>query len=216
MLPWLEQGGLYCLVNTRGGSEYGTEWYQAGTLARKQNVFDDFIAAGEFLISQGLSSAPRLAIRGGSNGGLLVAACMLQRSELFGAVVCQVPVLDMFRYHRFTIGRYWVSDYGNAEESPEHFEFLRKYSPLHNVMAETNYPPILITTADHDDRVVPAHAKKFAATLQANNPGNLTLLRVDTDAGHGRGKPLSKVIDEMADIYSFLARSLQIDWDLGD
>lgn len=212
LLPWLEQGGLYCLVNTRGGFEYGTPWYQAGTLERKQNVFDDFISAGEHLIEQGWTSAHKLAIRGGSNGGLLVGACMLQKPELFGAVVCQVPVLDMLRYHQFTIGRYWVSDYGNAEENPEHFHFLIKYSPLHNIKSQTDYPPILITTADHDDRVVPAHAYKFAATLQAQNPQNQTLLRVDTDAGHGRGKPLSKVIEEMADIYCFLAQTLKITW----
>jgi prolyl oligopeptidase len=212
LLPWLEQGGLYCLVNLRGGSEYGTEWYQQGTLERKQNVFDDFIHAGKYLIAEGLTSPAKLAIRGGSNGGLLVGACVLQAPELFGAVVCQVPVLDMLRYHRFTIGRYWVSDYGNGEENPEHFEFLIKYSPLHNVRAGSSYPPILITSADHDDRVVPAHAKKFAATLQAETPQNLALLRVDTDAGHGRGKPLSKVIEEMSDIYTFLARTLKIDW----
>ncbi|HEY9844268.1 MAG TPA: prolyl oligopeptidase family serine peptidase [Candidatus Obscuribacterales bacterium] len=211
LLPWLEQGGVYCLVNTRGGSEYGTEWYQAGTLERKQNVFDDFLAAGAYLVEQGLTSPARLAIRGGSNGGLLVAACMLQRPQLFGAVVCQVPVLDMLRYHRFTIGRYWVSDYGNAEEDPEHFAFLMRYSPLHNVKPEVDYPPILITSADHDDRVVPAHAKKFAATLQTN-AANLSLLRVDTDAGHGRGKPLAKVMEEMADIYAFLAQALGMVW----
>lgn len=212
LLPWLEQGNIYCLVNLRGGSEYGTEWYQAGTLERKQNVFDDFIYAGKHLVSEGLTSPQKLAIRGGSNGGLLVGACMLQAPELFGAAVCQVPVLDMLRYHRFTIGRYWVTDYGNAEENAEQFEYMIKYSPLHNVKPETHYPPVLITSADHDDRVVPAHAKKFAATLQADNPDNLTLLRVDTDAGHGRGKPLSKVMEEMADIYTFLARTLQIDW----
>ncbi len=212
LLPWIEQGHIYCLVNLRGGSEYGTEWYQAGTLERKQNVFDDFIYAGKHLISEGLTSPQKLAIRGGSNGGLLVGACMLQAPDIFGAAICQVPVLDMLRYHRFTIGRYWVTDYGNAEENPEHFAFMMKYSPLHNVKAATHYPPVLITSADHDDRVVPAHAKKFAATLQAVNPDNLTLLRVDTDAGHGKGKPLSKVIEEMADIYNFLAQTLQINW----
>lgn len=212
LLPWLERGGIYCLVNMRGGSEYGTEWYQAGTLERKQNVFDDFIAAGDHLVAKGLTSPGKLAIRGGSNGGLLVGACMLQRPDLFGAAICQVPVLDMLRYHRFTIGRYWATDYGNAEENPEHFQFLLKYSPLHNVKVNAAYPPVLITSADHDDRVVPAHAKKFAATLQYGNPHNIILLRVDTDAGHGRGKPLAKVIEEMADIYTFLARTLELNW----
>lgn len=205
ILPWLEQGGVYCQVNTRGGFEYGLEWYLAGTLKRKQNVFDDFIAAAEWLLEQNITSPRRLAIRGGSNGGLLVAACMLQRPDLFGAVICQVPVLDMLRYHRFTIGRYWISDYGNAEASPEHFQFLYAYSPLHNVKGGVIYPPILLTTADHDDRVVPSHAKKFAATLQHVSHGhNLVLLRVDTDAGHGQGKPLHKTLEEMADIYAFL------------
>lgn len=213
LLPWLEQGNTYCLVNLRGGYEYGTAWYEAGTLARKQNVFDDFQAAGDYLIKQGWTSPAKLAIRGGSNGGLLVGACMLQRPDLFGAVVCQVPVLDMLRYHRFTIGRYWVSDYGNADTDPEHFKFLYAYSPLHNVKAGVKYPDVLITSADHDDRVVPAHAKKFAATLQAASTGeNLVLLRVDTDAGHGAGKPLSKVLEEQADIYTFLGQTLAFDW----
>ncbi|PIQ24114.1 S9 family peptidase [bacterium (Candidatus Blackallbacteria) CG17_big_fil_post_rev_8_21_14_2_50_48_46] len=205
LLPWLEQGGIYCQVNTRGGFEYGVEWYKAGTLERKQNVFDDFISAGEWLIANNYTSPQKLAIRGGSNGGLLVGACMLQRPDLFGAVVCQVPVLDMLRYHRFTIGRYWVTDYGNAEARVEDFNFLYAYSPLHNVKGGVIYPPVLITSADHDDRVVPSHAKKFAATLQhASHGHNLVLLRVDTDAGHGRGKPLSKTLEEMSDIYAFL------------
>ena len=207
LLPWLESGGIYCQVNLRGGFEYGVDWYQAGTLERKQNVFDDFIAAGEYLCSQNYTSPKHLAIRGGSNGGLLVGACMLQRPDLFGAVVCQVPVLDMLRYHRFTIGRYWVSDYGNAEASATDFEYLYAYSPLHNVKGGLVYPPVLITSADHDDRVVPSHAKKFAATLQyASHGQNLVLLRVDTDAGHGRGKPLNKSLEEMADIYAFLLK----------
>ncbi len=213
LLPWLEQGNTYCLVNLRGGYEYGTAWYEAGTLERKQNVFDDFQAAGDYLVKQGWTSPEKLAIRGGSNGGLLVGACMLQRPDLFGVAVCQVPVLDMLRYHRFTIGRYWVSDYGNAETDPEHFKFMYAYSPLHNVKANVKYPDVLITTADHDDRVVPAHAKKFAATLQAHSAGdNLILLRVDTDAGHGAGKPTSKVLEEFADIYTFLGRTLDFAW----
>jgi prolyl oligopeptidase len=208
LLPWLEQGGIYAHVNLRGGSEYGTEWYQAGTLERKQNVFDDFIAAGEWLVAQQWTQPRYLAIRGGSNGGLLVAACMVQRPDLFGAVLCQVPVIDMLRYHRFTIGRYWISDYGNAE-NPDQFPYMYAYSPLHNVKAGAAYPPVLITTADHDDRVVPAHAKKFAATLQAANPQNLTLLRVETAAGHGAGKPLAKVTEEYADLYAFLFHVMQ-------
>ncbi|MBF2053565.1 MAG: S9 family peptidase [Candidatus Sericytochromatia bacterium] len=212
LIPWLEQGGIYCQVNTRGGSEYGTDWYRAGTLAQKQNVFDDFQAAARYLIAEGITRPDQLAIRGGSNGGLLVAACMLQAPELFGAVVCQVPVLDMLRYHRFTIGRYWASDYGNAETDPEHFAFLKAYSPLHNVKSQQVYPPVLITSADHDDRVVPAHAKKFAATVQSLSPESVTLLRVDTDAGHGAGKPLSKSLEEFADIYTFLIQALQLNW----
>lgn len=213
LLPWLEQGNTYCLVNLRGGYEYGTTWYEAGTLAQKQNVFDDFQAAGEHLVAQGWTSPAKLAIRGGSNGGLLVGACMLQRPDLFGAVVCQVPVLDMLRYHRFTIGRYWVSDYGNAETNPEHFKFMYAYSPLHNVKAGVKYPDVLITSADHDDRVVPAHAKKFTATLQEKSAGeNLVLLRVDTEAGHGAGKPMSKVLEEQADIYTFLSKTLGFSW----
>lgn len=205
LLPWLERGGVYCLVNTRGGSEYGTEWYQAGTLERKQNVFDDFQAAADHLLQAGWVAPGKIAIRGGSNGGLLVAACMLQRPELYGAVICQVPVIDMLRYHRFTIGRYWVSDYGNAETNPEQFRFMYAYSPLHNIQSGKLYPPVLITSADHDDRVVPAHAKKFAATLQREaDPHHPVLLRVDTDAGHGAGKPMSKLLEEMADIYTFL------------
>lgn len=208
-LPFLDAGGIYAQVNLRGGNEYGTAWYEAGTLERKQNVFDDFIAAGEWLIQQGYTQPAKLAIRGGSNGGLLVGACMTQRPDLFGAVVCQVPVLDMLRYHRFTIGRYWVSDYGNAETQPAHFKFMYAYSPLHNIRANVVYPPVLVTTGDHDDRVVPAHAKKFVATLQALHQGNaLILLRVDMDAGHGRGKPMLKQIEEATDIMTFLFKTL--------
>jgi prolyl oligopeptidase len=210
-LLWLEMGGVYVVANIRGGEEYGEEWHQEGILGNKQNVFDDFIAAAEYLIAEGWTSTPKLLISGASNGGLLVAACMTQRPELFGAVVCRVPVADMLRYHKFTIGRYWVSDYGNAEENPEHFEFLYKYSPLHNVVEGTTYPPTLITSADTDDRVVPAHAKKFAATLQAADSGhNPILLRVETKAGHGGGKPMTKVIDEYADVYSFVFKTMGI------
>lgn len=204
-LAWLENGGVYAAANLRGGGEYGEEWHQAGVLDRKQNVFDDFIAAGEWLIANKYTSSRRLAINGGSNGGLLVAACEVQRPDLFGAVVCQVPVIDMLRYHRFTVGRYWISDYGNAEASPEAFKFLYAYSPLHNVREGVAYPPTLILAADTDDRVVPAHAKKFAATLQAANGGdNPILLHIEMKAGHGLGKPTAKVIEERSDILAFL------------
>jgi len=203
-IVWLENGGVLAVPNLRGGGEYGEEWHQAGTLARKQNVFDDFIAAAEWLCANRYTNPRKLAINGGSNGGLLVAACMVQRPELFGAVICQVPVIDMLRYHKFTVGRYWVSDYGNADK-PEDFNFLRAYSPLHNVKPGVAYPPTLITTADTDDRVVPAHAKKFAATLQAAQAGlHPILIRIETKAGHGGGKPTSKQIEEAADIYAFL------------
>ena len=204
-LVWLEQGGVLAIPNLRGGNEYGEAWHHAGMLEKKQNVFDDFIAAAEWLIDNGYANESRLAIMGRSNGGLLVAACMVQRPDLFGAVVCGVPVADMLRYHRFTAGRYWTGEYGNAEENADHFRFLYAYSPLHNVQPETEYPPILITTADTDDRVVPLHAKKLAATLQAAGGGaNPVLLRVETEAGHGLGKPTSKAIEELADILAFL------------
>lgn len=202
---WLENGGVFVIANIRGGGEYGEGWHQSGMLDKKQNVFDDFIAAAEWLIKNEYTNPSKLAIRGGSNGGLLVAACMVQRPELFGAVVCQVPVIDMLRYHNFTVGRYWVPEYGNAETNLEHFKFLYAYSPLHNVQEGVIYPPTLITAADTDDRVVPAHAKKFAATLQLADAGkNPILLRVETKAGHGGGKPTSKVIEELSDIYAFL------------
>ncbi len=180
-------------------------------LERKQNVFDDFIACAEWLQdpAHGITRRERLAINGGSNGGLLVAACMTQRPELYGAVVCEVPVIDMLRYHRFTVGHFWAGEYGNADTSAEHFRFLHAYSPLHNVHPGTSYPPTLITSADTDDRVVPAHAKKFAATLQAAQSGdNPILLRVELRAGHGQGKPTSKVIEERADVYAFLSATL--------
>lgn len=210
-LTWLEHGGIYAVANLRGGGEYGEEWHQAGTLERKQNVFDDFIAAAEWLIDHAYTSASRLAIQGGSNGGLLVAACMVQRPDLFGAVLCHVPVIDMLRYHKFTVGRYWVTDFGNAEADPQHFRFLMAYSPLHNVSTGTAYPATLILAADSDDRVVPAHAKKFAATLQAANHGeNPILLRIDTKAGHGLGKPTAKLIEERSDALAFLFERFEI------
>ena len=204
-LIWLEMGGIYAQAILRGGNEYGEAWHNAGMLGNKQNVFDDFIGAGEWLIANGYTTHQRLAIQGGSNGGLLVAACMTQRPDLFGAVHCAVPVIDMLRYHKFTAGRYWTGEYGNAEENPEHFHFMLAYSPLHNVKAGTTYPPTLITTADTDDRVVPMHAKKFAAALQTADSGhNPLLLRIEMKAGHGLGKPTSKQIEENSDIYAFL------------
>lgn len=205
VLAWLEHGGVYAVANLRGGGEYGEAWHLAGTLEHKQNVFDDFIAAAEWLIANKYTRVSRLAIQGGSNGGLLVAACMVQRPDLFGAVICQVPVIDMLRYHKFTVGRYWVTDYGNAEANPEDFKFMYAYSPLHNVKAGVDYPVTLILAADTDDRVVPAHAKKFAATLQAaNGGGNPILLRIEMKAGHGLGKPTTKLIEERSDIWAFL------------
>ena len=210
-LVWLENGGVYAVACLRGGNEYGEEWHQQGVLDKKQNVFDDFIWAGEYLIKEKYTSKKLLVIQGGSNGGLLTAAVTVQRPDLFGAVLCQVPVIDMLRYHKFTIGKYWVSDYGNAEEDPEHFKFMYAYSPLHNVKPGEKYPPMLITSADTDDRVVPAHAKKFAATMQAADGGdNPILLRVETKAGHGGGKPTSKQIEEAADIYSFVFKTLGV------
>jgi prolyl oligopeptidase len=210
-LVWLEHGGILAVANLRGGNEYGEAWHQAGMLEHKQQVFDDFIAAAEWLIHEGYTSSEQLAAMGRSNGGLLVAACMLQRPELFGAVVCGVPVTDMLRYHRFTAGRYWIPEYGNAETNPEHFRVLYAYSPLHNVKRGLTYPPMLITTGETDDRVVPSHALKFAATLQAADAGQRPiLLRVDTRAGHGLGKPTAKLIEEQADIYAFLFHTLRI------
>ncbi|MFZ1399841.1 MAG: prolyl oligopeptidase family serine peptidase [Candidatus Promineifilaceae bacterium] len=204
-LAWLERGGVYAQACLRGGTEYGEAWHQAGMLANKQNVFDDFIAAGEWLIATGYTNSKKLAIEGRSNGGLLVAACMVQRPDLFGAVHCGVPVIDMLRYHKFSAGRYWTPEYGNAEADPEHFKFMMAYSPLHNVQPDHTYPPLLITTADTDDRVVPMHAKKFAATLQAADNGrNPLLIRIETRAGHGLGKPTAKLIEESTDVYSFL------------
>jgi len=208
-IVWLEMGGIYAVANLRGGNEYGEEWHRAGMLEKKQNVFDDFIAAAEWLIANNYASSPKIAINGGSNGGLLTAACMLQRPDLFGAVVCEVPVIDMLRYHLFTVGRYWIGEYGNAIANADDFNYMMAYSPLHNVRKGVAYPPTLITTADHDDRVVPAHAMKFAATLQANDAGtNPILVRIETKAGHGGGKPTAKQIEELTDVYSFLVRTV--------
>jgi prolyl oligopeptidase len=203
MIPFLEAGGVYCVANLRGGGEYGEEWHKAGMLEKKQNVFDDFIAGAEYLIKEGYTNPKKLAIRGGSNGGLLVGACMTQRPDLFAVAIPQVGVLDMLRYHKFTVGWGWVVEYGSSDKEDD-FKYLIKYSPLHNIKKGVCYPATLITTADHDDRVVPAHSFKFAATLQeyqtCNNP---TLIRIDVKAGHGAGKPTSKVIEEIADISAF-------------
>ena len=211
LIAWLEQGGVYAMVNLRGGGEYGEEWHQAGTKMNKQNVFDDFIAAAEELIAKGYTNPERLAIMGGSNGGLLVGACMTQRPELFQVAIPQVGVMDMLRYHLFTIGWNWAGDYGTSADSKEMFEYLKGYSPLHNIRPGVAYPATLITTADHDDRVVPAHSFKFAATLQACQAGDKpVLIRIDTKAGHGGGKPLAKRIEEQADIYSFIFYNMGI------
>ncbi len=200
----LENGGVYALANLRGGGEYGEEWHKAGMLMQKQNVFDDFIAAAEFLIKEGYTSSEKLAISGGSNGGLLVGAVMTQRPELFAVAFPAVGVMDMLRYHKFTVGWGWVPEYGSSEESKEMFEYLKGYSPIHNLKKGVVYPSTMVTTADHDDRVVPAHSFKFAATLQDAHAGdNPVLIRVAVDAGHGAGKPTEKVIEEQADKWSF-------------
>ncbi len=208
-VPWLEKGGIYVQVNLRGGGEYGEAWHLAGTRMNKQNVFDDFIGAAEWLIANGYTCPEKLAIVGGSNGGLLVGACMTQRPELYAVAIPQVGVMDMLRYHKFTIGWNWAPDYGTSEESEEMFRYLYGYSPLHNLKPGTAYPATLVTTADHDDRVVPAHSFKFAATLQECNSGDKPqLIRIDTKAGHGGGKPLAKVLEEQADIYSFIMKNV--------
>lgn len=201
---WLEQGGVYAVANLRGGGEYGKKWHNAGITTQKQNVFDDFIAAAEYLIDEKYTSSDYLAIRGGSNGGLLVGAVMLQRPELFKVALPAVGVLDMLRYHTFTAGAGWAYDYGTAQDSKEMFDYLLGYSPVHNVKPGVDYPATLITTGDHDDRVVPAHSFKFAAELQAKHTGpNPVLIRIETNAGHGAGTPTSKTIEQYADIYGF-------------
>ncbi len=201
---WMEQGGVYAVPNIRGGGEYGKAWHKAGTKLQKQNVFDDFIAAAEYLIANKYTSPDYLALRGGSNGGLLVGAVMTQRPDLMKVALPAVGVLDMLRYHTFTAGAGWSYDYGTAEDSEEMFKYLKAYSPVHNVKKGVAYPATLITTGDHDDRVVPAHSFKFAAELQAKQMGaNPTLIRIETDAGHGAGTPVSKTIAQYADIYAF-------------
>ncbi len=210
LITWLELGGVLAIPNLRGGGEYGEDWHVAGTKLKKQNVFDDFIAAAEWLIANRYTSSPKLAIAGGSNGGLLVGACLAQRPELFGAAVPAVGVMDMLRFHKFTIGWAWTSDYGSSENADE-FKALYAYSPLHNLKPGTKYPATLITTADHDDRVVPAHSFKFAARLQECQAGTApTLIRIETKAGHGAGKPTTKLIEEAADKWAFLLRELNM------
>ncbi len=209
---WMEMGGIYAVANLRGGGEYGKRWHDAGTKMQKQNVFDDFIAAAEFLIEKKYTSKEKLAIMGGSNGGLLVGATMTQRPDLVSVALPAVGVLDMLRYHTFTSGAGWAYDYGTAEDSKEMFEYLKAYSPLHNVKTGVAYPATLITTGDHDDRVVPAHSFKFAAELQARQAGaKPTLIRIETNAGHGAGTPISKTIEQYADIFSFTLWNMGIE-----
>jgi len=209
-LAWMEMGGVYVVANLRGGGEYGEKWHEAGTKLQKQNVFDDFIGAAEWLVANKVTSPAKLAIGGGSNGGLLVGAAMTQRPDLFGAAIPQVGVLDMLRFHKFTIGWAWTSDYGSADNADE-FKALVKYSPLHNLKAGACYPATMITTADHDDRVVPAHSFKFAAAAQAaQGSAAPILIRIDVKAGHGAGKPTTKQIEEVADRWGFLSRALRM------
>ncbi len=208
-LQWMEMGGVFALANLRGGGEYGKEWHKAGTKTKKQNVFDDFIAAAEWLIDNKYTSSKNLGIQGGSNGGLLVGACMTQRPDLYGACLPAVGVMDMLRFQKFTAGRFWTDDYGSSEASEEEFRALFAYSPYHNIKDGTEYPPTLVTTADTDDRVVPGHSFKFAARLQQAQAGpSPTLIRIETKAGHGAGKPTAKVIEEVADQWAFLAKHL--------
>jgi prolyl oligopeptidase len=201
---WLEKGGVFVLPNLRGGGEYGREWHEAGIKEHKQNVFDDFIGAAQALIDGKYTNAKKIAIVGGSNGGLLIGAAITQRPDLFGAAVAAVGVLDMLRFQKFTIGWAWQSDYGSSD-TKEGFQYLIKYSPLQNIKEGTCYPPTLVSTGDHDDRVVPGHSFKFAATLQAaQGCSNPALIRIETKAGHGSGKPISKVIEEESDILAFM------------
>ena len=210
-VAWLEMGGILAIPNLRGGGEYGEEWHKAGTKLKKQNVFDDFIAAAEWLIANKYTSSKKLAIQGGSNGGLLVGACMTQRPDLYAACLPAVGVMDMLRFHKFTAGRFWVDDFGSAD-NPEEFKALLAYSPYHNLKPNTKYPATLVTTADTDDRVVPGHSFKFAARLQEHHTGDApTLIRIETRAGHGAGKPTAKLIEEAADLWAFLVKNLGMD-----
>lgn len=208
-IPFLESGGIYAYVVLRGGGEYGEQWHLAGTKMHKQNVFDDFISAAEWLIKEGYTDKQHLACLGASNGGLLIGACMTQRPDLFKVCIPEVGVMDMLRYHKFTIGWNWAPDYGTSDDSKEMFEYLYGYSPLHNLKKGVSYPSTLVTTADHDDRVVPAHSFKFAATLQQDQGGKApVLIRIDSKAGHGGGKPLAKQIEENADVYGFIMHEM--------
>ncbi len=210
-LLWLEQGGIFAMANLRGGGEYGEDWHQAGTKMNKQNVFDDCIAAAEYLINEKYTSKGRIVMTGRSNGGLLVGAVVNQRPDLFGVAFPTVGVMDMLRYHKFTIGRYWATDYGTSEDSEEMFKYLLSYSPLHNIKENVDYPAILVSTGDHDDRVVPAHSFKYAATLQEKYKGtNPVLIHIESQAGHGPGKPTAKLIQEESDIYSFMFYNMGI------
>ncbi len=211
IFPWLDHDGIFAMANLRGGSEFGEDWHRAGMLDKKQNVFDDFIAAAEYLQKEGYTDKEHLAIRGGSNGGLLMGVAITQRPDLFRAVVCQVPLLDMLRYQNFQIAKLWIPEYGSSED-PKQFEWLYAYSPYHHVKAGTAYPAILFMTADTDTRVDPMHAKKMTALLQAEHAGaNPILLRIEPKAGHGAGKPISKLVEEWTDIYSFLFWQLGIE-----
>ncbi len=214
-MVWLERGGIYAEAILRGGNEYGEEWHEAGTKMKKQNVFDDFIASAEYLIQEQYTSPERLCIEGASNGGLLIGACVNQRPDLYAVAIPQVGVMDMLRYHKFTIGWNWASDYGRSDESPEMFQYLKNYSPLHTIRSGegVHYPAILVTTADHDDRVVPAHSYKYTATLQAAQTGpEPKLIMIESNAGHGAGKPMSKVLEEKACIYSFILYNMGIEY----
>lgn len=209
---WMEQGGIYAVPNLRGGGEYGKAWHDAGTKLQKQNVFNDFIAAAEYLIEKNYTSKEYLAIRGGSNGGLLVGATMTQRPDLIQVALPAVGVMDMLRYHTFTAGAGWAYDYGTAEDSNEMFQYLKGYSPVHNVKEGVSYPATMVTTGDHDDRVVPAHSFKYAAELQDKQAGNApTLIRIETNAGHGAGTPVSKTIEQYADIFGFTLYNMGYD-----
>jgi prolyl oligopeptidase len=207
----LENGFVFALANLRGGGEYGEDWHQAGTKMKKQNVFDDFISAAEYLVANKYTSPKKLAIMGGSNGGLLIGAVVNQRPDLFGVALPQVGVMDMLRYHKFTIGKYWAIDYGTSEDSKEMFDYLHKYSPLHSIKSGVEYPAVLVTTADHDDRVVPAHSFKYIATLQENYHGkNPVMIRIQTKAGHGGGMPTAMIIEEYSDLWAFTMKNLGV------
>src|SRR5690606_29038232 len=209
----LEQGGIYAVANLRGGGEYGEKWHVGGTKMQKQNVFDDFIAAAQYLIDNKYTSSEKLGIAGGSNGGLLVGAAMTQRPELFKVALPAVGVLDMLRYHKFTAGAGWSFKYGTADDTKEMFDYLIKYSPYHALQEGTSYPATMVTTADHDDRVVPAHSFKFAARLQEYNKGeNPVLIRIETNAGHGAGKPTDKIIQEAADKWAFVFQNMKVSY----